>query len=837
MAARGEAPGSLERYHAKRDFGETPEPRGKRTSSKKQLRFVVQKHHASRLHYDFRLEAGGVLASWAVPKGPSLDPTQRRLAMHVEDHPMDYREFEGVIPPKQYGAGSVIVWDEGTYTLAEGGDPAEEIAGGKIKFVMNGRRLKGMFSLVKIKPHGDETGDPWLLIKDRDGHADAKRDITAEDTSVKTGRTLEEVAADTKSATWQSKPAKSAAKKARVAAKRDPLPKVSSPMLATLTDAPFDGDDWLFEIKWDGYRAICVVDEKGKLTLRSRNGNDLLMQFPDMRELAGAFASVPIVVDGEVVALDEKGRSSFQRLQEHAKDPAVLHFVAFDLLYADGRDLCAKPLEERKALLQRAISDDELVMYSKHVVGDGVKLFEGARDMQLEGIVAKRRASTYQMRRSRDWLKIKAQNEQEFVVGGWTDPRGSRKGFGALLLGVRRGKALRYVGSVGTGFDAKLLRSICAQLEKLAIARSPFDGDVDANAPTHWVKPQLVAQVRFAEWTRDEHLRQPAFLGLRTDKDADEVVAERPTTGGGDAYSNLDKVLWPRDGYTKGDLIAYYRSVARWLLPYLKDRPLTLERYPNGIDAQSFYAKRIPQGYPDWAGRATIERSHDEDEAITYVVCDDERTLAYLANLAAIVLHPWISRVNSIDEPDYVLFDLDPGDTCALRTLARVALGVRDALEEIGLHPLVKTSGATGLHVILPLAVGYSYETVKTFAEAVAHRVAGALGDAVTLVRAIAKRPQDAVYFDYQQVGRGKTLVPPYVVRPRDGAPVSVPLTWGDVEAYARSRVAQPWKAFGEFTIANVPQRLERDGDPWGGKAWRPARLEKAVALARKRWA
>ncbi len=797
---------------------------------------MVQKHHASRLHYDFRLEAGGVLASWAVPKGPSLDPAQRRLAMHVEDHPMDYREFEGVIPPKQYGAGSVIVWDEGTYALAEGSDAAQEIAKGKIKFIMTGHRLKGMFSLVKIKPHGDETGDPWLLIKDRDEHADAKRDITTQDTSVKTGRTLEEVAADTTSATWQSKPAKSAAKKPRVLAKRDPLPKITSPMLATLTDAAFDDDDWLFEIKWDGYRAICVVGEKGKLTLTSRNGNDLLTQFPDMRELAGAFTSVPIVVDGEIVVLDEKGRSSFQRLQEHANDPAVLHFVAFDLLYADGRDLRAKPLEERKALLQRAIAADDLVMYSKHVVGDGVKLFEGARGMQLEGIVAKRRASTYQMRRSRDWLKIKAQNEQEFVVGGWTDPRGSRKGFGALLLGVRKGKTLRYVGSVGTGFDAKLLRSIPAQLRELAVARSPFDGDVDANAPTHWVKPQLVAQVRFAEWTREEHLRQPAFLGMRTDKDADEVVVERPTTGG-DAFSNLEKVLWPRDGYTKGDLITYYRSVARWLLPYLKDRPLTLERYPNGIDAQSFYAKRIPQGYPDWAGRAKIERSRDEDEAIIYVVCNDERTLAYLANLAAIVLHPWISRLDTIDEPDYVLFDLDPGETCTLRTLARVALGVRDTLEEIGLHPLVKTSGATGLHAILPLAPGYSYESIKTFAEIVAHRVAAAQDDAVTLVRSIAKRPQDAVYFDYLQVGRGKTLVPPYVVRPRDGAPVSVPLTWADVETYARSRVAHPWKAFEKFTIANVPQRLERDGDPWDGKAWKPAHLEKAVAAARKAWA
>jgi bifunctional non-homologous end joining protein LigD len=803
----------------------------------------VQKHHASRLHYDFRLEAAGVLASWAVPKGPSLDPGQRRLAMHVEDHPMSYRDFEGVIPAKQYGAGSVIVWDEGWYVLAEGTDPAREIADGKIKFIMHGERLRGMFSLVRIKPREGETGDPWLLIKDHDTFVDTKREITDEDTSVKTGRTLDEVAADPDSRTWQSKPKKSSSlPKPAHKAKRDSLPAITTPMLATLIDVPFDSDEWLFEIKWDGYRGICVVDEKGKVTLTSRNGNDLLRQFPDMERLATAFSSVPIVVDGEIVALDEKGRSSFGRLQEHASDPAALTFVAFDLLYADGRDLRGEPLEERKALLQRSIADTELVLYSKHVIGTGVELFEGAERLGLEGIIGKKRASTYQMRRTREWVKIKAQPEQEFLVGGWTEPRGSRKHFGALLLGVREGKKLRFVGSVGTGFDEKLLRSIGKQLEATARTSSPFDGEVVANAKMHWVEPTLVAQVRFAEWTRDGHLRQPAFLGLRTDKPPKEVVREKaaaaPIARGAHkvAFSNLDKVLWPRDGYTKGDLIAYYQRVAKWILPYLQDRPLTLERFPNGIDESSFYEKRTPKGMPDWVDRTRVERSHTDDEAITYVVCNNESTLAYLANLAAIVLHPWVSRVGSLDEPDYLLFDLDPGERCTLKTLANVALGVRKTLAEIGLEPLVKTSGATGMHVILPLEAGYSYETARALGEVIAHRVDDELEGHVTLQRTIAKRPQDAVYFDYQQVGRGKTLVPPYVVRARDGAPVSVPLTWDDVEGYARSRIVEPWKAFSKFTITNVPERLERDGDPWSGRAWKKAKLEAAIAKVQKRW-
>ncbi|HEY2474250.1 MAG TPA: non-homologous end-joining DNA ligase [Candidatus Cybelea sp.] len=523
----GPRPGSLETYRKKRDFKQTPEPSGRKEKAPERLRFVVQMHRATRLHYDFRLEAGGVLASWAVPKGPTLVPLDRRLAMHVEDHPLDYRDFEGTIPPGQYGAGSVIVWDRGTYTLAEGTDPALEIAKGKIKFLLSGKKLRGEFTLVKIKPREEEHGDPWLLFKDRDKYDDPNYDPAAHPESVKSGKTLAEIAADPRSPTWQSKPSKHAAAPLRSNVKRDPLPKVKTLMLATLLDEPFDDPEWLFEIKWDGYRALCTIED-GKVTVVSRNGLDMLQRFPSLEELSGSFASSPVMVDGEIVSLDAQGRSAFQRLQESQKKPAGLTFAAFDLLYADGVDMRSKPLEERKALLERLIRDDSIVLYSKHVVEKGKELFEIAQQRRLEGIIGKRRGSTYQERRSRDWVKIKTGNEQEFVVGGWTEPKGSRKGFGALLLGVYEGNKFRYVGSVGTGFSAKLLADLHARLLKIERKSSPFVNEVDANAPTHWTAPKLVVEVRFSEWTRDGYLRQPAYIGLRLDKEPTAVVAEIP---------------------------------------------------------------------------------------------------------------------------------------------------------------------------------------------------------------------------------------------------------------------------------------------------------------------
>ncbi len=533
----------LAEYARKRDFGATPEPSAnKRSASQTALRFVIQKHRASRLHYDFRLEAGGVLASWAVPKGPSRDPTEKRLAMHVEDHPYDYRDFEGIIPSGNYGAGEVIVWDRGTYRLAEGSDPVAEIAAGKIKFVLTGKKLHGMWTLVRIKHRSGEDGDPWLLIKDHDDGVDATWDIDAHAESVKSGKTLADLAKAKSPKTWKSdRPAAVSAEpkraRLRAAAKREPLPRDPKPMLATLADAPFDDPAWLFELKWDGYRAIATIDADGKVDLRSRNGKDLLGQFGELADLGAAFASLPIVVDGEVVMLDEHGRSSFQALQSRDKrfakgkptSAAGVTFVAFDALYADGRNLRDEPLEERKKQLEALIVPGHRVMFSKHVIGTGTQLYELVEAQGIEGIVAKQRRSPYRGTRSREWLKIKAAKRQEFVIGGWTEPRGSRKGFGALLLGVYEGKKLVYSGHVGTGFDAKLLAGITKELHANASADSPFVETPKTNTPAHFVKPKLVAEIKFTEWTHDALLRHPVFLGLRSDKKATSVVRERET--------------------------------------------------------------------------------------------------------------------------------------------------------------------------------------------------------------------------------------------------------------------------------------------------------------------
>lgn len=509
----------LQDYDEKRDFKATPEPSGAngRASARKRgasagLRFVIQKHRATRLHYDFRLEVDGVLASWAVPKGPSLDPGDKRLAMHVEDHPFDYRTFEGIIPQGHYGAGEVIVWDEGTYELAEGEDPAREIAGGKIKFVLNGKKVKGEFTLVKIRPHGNESGDPWLLVKDNDRYVDISWKIDAHPKSVQSGSEIQDL---TNAAT---------------------LPTDITPMLATAVDRPFDDDDWFFELKWDGFRATAAIGSDGAVELRSRNGKDLLTKFPELGELGKAFKSLPIILDGEIVSLDEHGRSSFQDLQhriegvnvKRRRNAPALTFVVFDVLFADGHDTRDRPLEDRKRLLERVLTPGPGVMLSKHIVGRGKELFDLASGQGLEGIIGKRRSSKYVGRRSRDWVKIKAIQEQEFVIGGWTDPRGSRSGFGALLLGVYNADALEYAGRVGTGFDAKTLDAILKLLKPLETKVSPFTGTLPTLAATHFAKPKLVAQVRFTEWTDDGILRHPAFLGLRDDKAAQDVVREQP---------------------------------------------------------------------------------------------------------------------------------------------------------------------------------------------------------------------------------------------------------------------------------------------------------------------
>ena len=532
----------LAEYVRKRDFSATPEPSGRKRSSTKRLRFVVQEHRATRLHWDFRLEAAGVMPSWAVTKGPTMVAGEKRLAMKTEDHPLDYQTFEGVIPEGNYGAGEVIVWDNGTYALFEGTDPTEQIAKGKLKIVLAGKKLKGLFTLVKMKPREGEHGDPWLLFKDHDDYSDPDWKVEDHAQSVKTGKTLAQLQAARKDAPiWKSNRAAAAdgtavKRAARASAGHaEPLPRNVKPMLTTLVDAPFDDDRWLFELKWDGYRAIAVI-EKNAVTLTSRNGKDLLQQFGEMKGLATAFRSIPVVVDGELCVLDEDGRPDFQLLQSREKPearglkrrkPSPVTFVVFDLLYADGRDLRERPLEERKRLLEKIVLPDRGVLYSQHVLADGKDLFALAQRRGLEGIVGKVRTSPYRSIRSREWVKIKAKQRQEFVIGGWTEPRGSRAEFGSLLIGYYDADTFRYAGHVGSGYDGKLLTSLMAKMKPLERKTSPFVDAPKPNTPAHWIKPQLVCEVTFTEWTRDNILRHPVFVGLRIDKDPKNVVRER----------------------------------------------------------------------------------------------------------------------------------------------------------------------------------------------------------------------------------------------------------------------------------------------------------------------
>ena len=532
MPPKGKA---LAEYKRKRDFKATPEPSGIVHKKRGNLVFVVQKHDATRLHYDFRLEAKGVLASWAVPKGPSLNPGDKRLAMHVEDHPYEYRTFEGIIPEGHYGAGEVIVWDEGTYELAEGTDPAKEIAKGKIKFIMHGHKLKGEFTLVKMggRAAQGESGEPWLLIKDKDRYVKPDWDIDDHPRSVRSRKTIEGIAHSKGVKKWISPRKKSQAKRT---VKEIKLPIISGVQLATATDAPFDDKDWLFEIKWDGFRALATIASDGSVKLASRNAKDLLTKFPELKDIGAAFRSLPIIVDGEIVALDAEGRSSFQRLQNRIASKGVsrgtgggdITFAAFDVLFADGRDVRDLPLEERKDILESLIVERHRVIYSKHVIGDGKKLFALAEKRGLEGIMAKRRDAPYESgRRTRTWLKIKTHKRQEFVVGGFTEPGGSRKGFGALIVGYYKKGKLIYAGHVGTGFNAQLLGTLSKRLKTLERKSSPFTTPVprSTGAP-HWISPELVCEVRFTEWTDEGYLRHPAFLGLRVDKDPTSVVRE-----------------------------------------------------------------------------------------------------------------------------------------------------------------------------------------------------------------------------------------------------------------------------------------------------------------------
>ncbi|MBV9122007.1 MAG: DNA ligase D [Planctomycetes bacterium] len=818
---------TLKRYHQKRRFDQTPEPRGCTPRGQGPLRFVVQKHQASRLHYDFRLELDGTLKSWAVPKGPSLNPGDKRLAVMVEDHPLDYRTFEGTIPEGNYGAGAVLVWDEGTYCARATADRRaserrlrEGLAQGHLNFVLNGHKLKGEFSLVKIQRGQD---NQWLLVKKRDPWA-SEEDVTEQADSVTSGRSLTEIAAGKRKAARPRALARTPRNKRAVALpdapKADLLQRVR-PMLATLVKEPFDRPGWLFEVKWDGYRAVAEVGPQG-VSFYSRNHKSFESRFAPLVESLRRLGR-EAVLDGEVVVVDDRGQAHFQLLQNFQKTgKGRLLYYVFDLLYLDGSDLRGLPLRRRKELLQGILGALPDVLLSEHVEEHGVAFFEAARAQGLEGILAKDGDSPYREGvRGLEWLKIKTHLRQEAVICGFTEPRGRRRDLGALVLGVYDGDNLVYIGHTGGGLNARGLTDLRSRLEPWAQRACPFRKKPKTNAPVHWVKPQLVCEVSFQEWTQDGLMRQPIFLGLREDKIPQDVRREESRPGEEVAteeksksirsvgrkepvLTHLDKVYWPKEGYTKGDLIAYYREMAPVLLPYLRDRPQSLHRHPNGMAGKSFFQKDVSrQPPPDWVKTMTIPPGSGTKD-VTYVLCQDQASLLYLANLGCIELNPWNSRVDSLENPDYLVIDLDPEDVPFARVV-EAARAVHQILDRAGAPSLCKTSGKRGLHVFVPLGARYNYDQARRFAEILARLVHERLPDSTSLVRSPALR-QGRVYLDYLQNRRGQTLVAPYAVRPAPGATVSTPLKWAEVK-----KTLDPT----QFNLRTLPKRLDRVGDLW----------------------
>jgi bifunctional non-homologous end joining protein LigD len=848
---------SLDEYQKKRDLEKTPEPPAKTKGDGKGLRFVVQKHAASHLHYDFRIEMDGVLKSWAVPKGPSLDPTVKRLAMMVEDHPYDYRTFEGTIPKGNYGAGEVIVWDEGTYHAPGVSDSRESerllragLAKGDLKFVLQGHKLNGEFALVKIKADQDNS---WLLLKKKDQWASSD-DVTRDQRSVLSDLELGDVRGGKSEPRPKSSP-KPPPEPSVAPGESAPMPHDIKPMLATLVDKPFDDPDWIFEIKQDGYRAIAEI-QRGAVQLYSRNNLGFNRHFASVTH---ALESIPgeVILDGELVALDEKGRSSFQLLQNHLRSGrGNISYFVFDLLHLNGRDLRGLPLLQRKELLRDLLPELPGIHFNDHIARFGVDFFQLAQHNNLEGIVAKRADSLYQTgRRSKDWLKIKIRLQQEAIICGYTEPRGSRKLFGSLVLGAYQDKELVHIGFSGGGFDDRTLKEIYQKLQQIVQADSPFKTRVKADMRITWVKPVLVCEVSFTEWTDEKLMRQPIFLGLREDKEAVTVIPEvaapvlrevaetsqSGTTPGEEVLaqgeksvgrrkeseinigghkiklSNLDKVFWPEEGYTKGDVIDYYRQVAQVILPHLKDRPESLYRTPNGIVEKGFFQKESGALPPEWmATKEVYSDSHKKH--IRYFLCQEEATLVYLANLGCIEINPWLSRLQHLEFPDYFVIDLDPEDI-PFDKVVEAALAVHRVLELAGATGYPKTSGASGMHIYVPLGAKYDYATAGKFAQVVATLVNQLIPDFTSLVRDPKKR-QQRVYLDFLQNRGGQTLAAPYSIRPRPGASVSTPLRWEEVKIGLSPL---------DFTIKNVPARIGQLGDLFQGVLGPGADLDKCL--------
>jgi bifunctional non-homologous end joining protein LigD len=835
------ARGRLTEYERKRDFDRTPEPSGDAPAPEVRpgaaRRFVVQKHAAGRLHYDLRLELDGAFKSWAVPKGPSLDPEVRALAVHVEDHPLDYGSFEGTIPKEEYGGGTVMLWDRGEWHPR--GDPHDGYERGRLRFRLEGERLGGGWILVRMGGRAGDGGKNWLLQKLDDDAArsdDDERVTESHLTSVATGRSMDEIADESDEEGPSSAPPDAPLPAAPEEAPEARIPEALAPQLPTLVSQAPEGDEWLHELKFDGYRILARI-ENGEVRLRTRRGQDWSGRFPTVARAVGKLGADFTVLDGEIAVLAADGTTDFQALQNQLSrgEANEVGYFVFDLLFYRGRDLRKRPLHERKRLLRELLelrSGSRVLRYSDHIVGRGPRVAKHACRHSLEGIVAKRADARYREGRGRDWIKVKCLERQEFVVGGWTDPSGSRKGFGALLLGWYDDEGrLTYSGRVGTGFTADSLSEIRDRLDEIATDEAPFHeppSGAEAHG-VHWTTPDLVAEVAFSGWTEDGRLRHPSFQGLREDKPPGEVTRETPRKRGssgkgqrrrkkkeksvnpspnriaGVHLSNPGRVLYPEQGITKRDLAAYYESVESWIVPHVRGRPLSLVRCPRGREGKCFYQKHLTEGIPEPVRGVEVAEA---DGSGLYVAVDDLAGLVTLVQFGVLEFHPWGSREDRLDRPDRFVYDLDPGEGVGWSAVTEAARLLGDLLEDVGLESFLRTTGGKGLHVVVPIARRSSWDEVKGFARGVARRMEREDRDRFVSTASKAKR-KGRIYVDYLRNGRGATAIASYSTRARPGAPVATPIRWDELAGLAEPDT---------YTVQNLPSRLRSLGsDPWDG--------------------
>lgn len=835
----------LGKYQRKRDFAATPEPRGKRGTRRKNdaHAFVIQKHAARRLHYDFRLEMDGTLKSWAVPKGPSYDPADKRMAVHVEDHPLDYADFEGVIPAGHYGAGTVIVWDRGEWIPDE--DPEAGYRDGKLKFELRGEKMQGHWTLVRMGGKKARDDNAWLLIKERDAFARPASEfnvVEAMPDSVLTGTAKPVKQAASKTSKSKAGATTRGGRHAAVAlpagAKKAALPLTLAPQLATLVDKPpAEPGQWQFEIKFDGYRIVARIDGKD-VRLFTRNGNDWTSK---LRALAAEIASLGWPdgwIDGEIVVVNSQGITDFQALQNafETSHAEAIQYYAFDLPYYAGHDLRAIPLAERRALLRRLLADhhSSRLRYSDNFEGDPKDMLDAACRMKMEGIIGKRVDAPYVSARAGSWIKLKCQNRQEFVIGGFTDPKGSRNGLGSLLLGVHDAEGkLRYAGNVGTGFDVAMLDALRKRLDPLRADTAPFD-PLPRGIKGHWVKPKLVAEVTFGAWTREGRIRHSVFHALRTDKPASTVTLEQPASAaskrgaqhqrpssetstvktsaaaktaiGKVVVTNADRVIDKSTGLTKGDLVAYYARAAELMLPHLKGRPLALVRAPSGIDGEQFFqrhgdtlhVKGVKALDPElWPGHPPL------------LEITTAAAIVEAAQLNVVEFHTWNAKARNIDKPDQIVFDIDPGEGVRWRTIQEGASLLKAMLDELALQCFLKTSGGKGLHVVVPLSARAGWDEVRDFSQDVVNHMARTIPE-----RFVAKSgPRNRVgkiFIDYLRNGVGATTAAAFSARARPGLGVSMPVSWDELDGLTGAA---------QWTIANVDKRLDEltRHDPWAG--------------------